>query len=267
MEGYVVVRGGGDLATGVIQKLHRSGFKVIILEAEKPTAIRRNVSFCEAVYEGSTEIEGIKCVRIESVKEIGRVLETGAIPLIVDEKAECIEEIKPEAVVDAIMAKRNLGTNRSMADVTIALGPGFSAPEDVNVVIETMRGHNLGRLIFSGKAMENTGIPGAIGGFDKERVIYSPAEGKITNLKEIGAVVKKGDLLAFAGSKPVFAEIDGVLRGIIKSGFHVNKGFKIADIDPRISETENCNTISDKARAIGGAVLEALLYLRRTRRG
>lgn len=259
---YIVVRGGGDIASGTIQKLYRSGFKVVVLEVEKPTAIRRNVAFSDAIYNGETEVEGIKAIKVSSIDEIKEAHKNKFIPIIVDENASIIKELKPLAVIDAILAKKNLGTNKEMAPITIALGPGFEAGVDVDVVIETMRGHNLGRLIFSGFAKPNTGVPGEIGGFSKERVIYSEANGKIKNISKIGDIVEKNQVLAYIGDIEVLAPISGLLRGIIKDGTEVSKGLKIGDVDPRLKEVENYTTISDKARNIGGGVLEALLIMR-----
>jgi xanthine dehydrogenase accessory factor len=258
----VIVRGGGDIASGTIQKLYRSGFKVLVLETERPTSIRRNVSFSEAVYEGETVVEDCKAVLVKSMSEIIKAWEDGFIPIAVDEGGSLIDIIEPCAVVDGILAKKNLGTNMDMAPITIALGPGFNAGKDVNVVIETMRGHNLGRLIFNGFALENTGLPGLIGGYTKERVIYSPYDGIIKNSKKIGDIVSAEEVIAYIGDKEVKAEIPGLLRGIIRDGTVVYKGFKIGDIDPRIKEIENYNSISDKARCIGGGVLEAILLLK-----
>ena len=177
-----MVRGGGDIASGTIQKLYRSGFKVVVLEVEKPTAIRRNVAFSDAIYNGETEVEGIKAVKVSNIDEIKEAHKNNFIPIIVDPRGNIIKELKPLVVIDAILAKKNLGTSKEMAPITIALGPGFEAGIDVDVVIETMRGHNLGRLIFSGYAMPNTGVPGEIGGFSKERVIYSETNGKTSYL-------------------------------------------------------------------------------------
>jgi xanthine dehydrogenase accessory factor len=257
----VVVRGGGDLATGTIQKLHRSGFRVLVLEVPKPTSIRRSVSFCEAVYEREVEIEGIVAVHVYSLSEIEQAWINKKVPVIIDPQGKYILEIKPKVVVDAIIAKKNMGTTKNMADITIALGPGFAAGKDVDIVIETSRGHNLGRLILSGKAMENTGIPGSIMGYSKERVIHSPCGGIMKNVSHIDAVVQKDEVIAYIGDTPVKATIAGLLRGILRSGSIVTKGFKIADIDPRVTEKMNCYTISDKARSIAGGVLEAVLYL------
>lgn len=259
----VIVRGGGDIASGAIQKLYRSGFKVLVLETETPSAIRRKVAFCEAVYEKEIEIEGIKARLVANDEEIQDCWDSDILPVMIDSRGKVIERLKPLAVVDGILAKQNFGTKRSMAPITIALGPGFSAPEDVDIVIETMRGHNLSRIIEEGRASENTGVPGVIAGVGIERVIYSDYSGVITNVEKIGNVVEKGDVIAVVGDNEIYASISGVLRGIIRDGYKVKKGLKIADIDPRISEKDNCFTISDKARNIGGAVLESILYLKK----
>lgn len=263
IDDIIVVRGGGDIASGAIQKLYRSSFKVLVLETETPSAIRRKVAFCEAVYEKDIEIEGIKARLVANDEEIQDCWDSDILPVMIDSRGKVIERLKPLAVVDGILAKQNFGTKRSMAPITIALGPGFSAPEDVDIVIETMRGHNLGRIIEEGRASENTGVPGVIAGFGIERVIYSDYSGVITNIEKIGNVVEKGDVIAVVGNNEIYASISGVLRGIIRDGYKVKKGLKIADIDPRISEKDNCFTISDKARNIGGAVLESILYLKK----
>lgn len=258
----VIVRGGGDIASGTIQKLYRSGFRVLVLEIENPTFIRRDVSFGEAVYLERVSVEGIEAVRVNSIDEIQGAWNEDKIPVMVDPDGNIIKVIKPLVLVDAILAKRNLGTAIDMADITIALGPGFEAGRDVDVVIETMRGHDLGRLIFNGQAKKNTGVPGNIMGFSTERVIYSPRDGIIKNHREIGDFVEKGEVIAEVDNFNIEATINGILRGIIKDGFHVKKNLKIADIDPRKTEIENCCKISDKARNIAGGVLEAILYLR-----
>lgn len=263
MNNMVIVRGGGDIASGTIQKLHRAGFLVLVLEIDTPTTIRRKVAFSEAVYDGTTEVEGIKAVLASSEEEIQVAWYQGNIPLVVDPKGEFIDKIKPMALVDAILAKRNIGTTKDMAPITIALGPGFKAGLDANIVIETMRGHDLGRLIFEGYAERNTGSPGVIGGYDIERVIYSPYEGVIKNLKEIGDLVEAGETIAVIDGQEVKTIIPGVLRGIIRNGFNVSVGLKIADVDPRFDQINNCITISDKARTIGGGVLEGILILQR----
>lgn len=263
MQKKIIVRGGGDIATGTIYKLYKSGFKVLILETEKPSAIRRNVAFCEAMYEGEQKVEDVTCYRADNIAQAQILLEQGKLALLKDPKGECIPKFQPFAVVDAILAKRNLGTNRSMAELTVGLGPGFTAGKDVDVVVETMRGHSLGRLIYDGQAIADTKIPGNIGGYTKERVIHSPAAGIVRNICHITDIVKAGQEIAVIetldGDIPVRATIPGLLRGLIRDGYVVTKGFKMADIDPRESEYENCFTISDKARCIAGGVLEAIL--------
>jgi molybdenum cofactor cytidylyltransferase len=260
-EDIVVVRGGGDIATGTIHKLYKCGFKVLVLETANPTAIRRSVSFCESVYDGSAVVEGVTAKLVRSQSEISLCWEEGTIPVAVDPQGELIRILKPLAVVDAILAKKNLGTERSMAPITIGLGPGFTAGIDVDIVIETMRGHSLGRLIFEGSALPNTGIPGEIAGHSGDRVIHSPDSGVIQNAAEIGDTVSKGSVIAWVGGSAVKATIDGILRGIIRNNSMVSSGMKIADIDPRLSERPNCFFISEKARNIAGGVLEAILYL------
>ena len=266
MDNLIIVRGGGDIASGTIYKLFQCGFKVLVLETANPSAIRRNVAFSEAVYNGTQTVENMTCHLAESVEKAISLLEEGRLVMLIDPKGDCIEQLKPMAVVDGILAKKNLGTNRKMAPITVALGPGFTAGEDVDAVIETMRGHSLGRVIYEGKAIANTGIPGMVGGYTKERVIHSPAEGILRNVSKITDTVKQGEVIAFIETETekvsVEATIDGLLRGLIRDGYPVTKGFKIADIDPRLNEYENCFTISDKARCIAGGVVEAILHLK-----
>lgn len=259
MDKLVIVRGGGDIASGTICKLHNCGFKVIVLETATPSSIRRKVSFSEAVYEGECIVEGIKCKLTDNVNQVYRLLENDIIPIIVDEKCDILTKVKPDVLIDAILAKKNLGTKIEMAPLTIGLGPGFTAGKDVHVVVETMRGHDLGKLIYSGSAYENTATPGIIDGFGKERVIYSADFGEIKNMIDIGEAVEAGQVIAKIGETNVHASITGVLRGIIRDGFNVLKGLKIADIDPRKNQYTNCFTISDKARCIAGAVIESVL--------
>lgn len=255
----IVVRGGGDLASGVIHRLFRSGYRLLILESEKPSAIRRMVSFCEAVYDGEAFVEGVLSHRAENLEECEKIWNAGEIPLIVDPGCDVIRECHPRVVIDAVIAKKNLGMSRSLAPLTIALGPGFEAGEDVDFVVETMRGHDLGRIIEEGYALPNTGIPGQVGGVGKERVIHSPAAGKIHCESKIADLVEKNQVIAYVEDHPVKASITGVLRGIIREGYQVTEGMKIADIDPRKAEKKNCYSISDKARCIAGGVLEILL--------
>ncbi len=258
-ECLVAVRGGGDLASGTIYMLHQCGFKVVVLETNRPTTIRRKAAFSEAVYQGNVDVEGAKAVLVHKDEEVLETLRAGHIPVIIDPEGSYIYKSKPHVVIDGIIAKKNLGTNKSMAPLVIGLGPGFCANVDVHVVIETMRGHNLGKIITHGQAFPNTGIPGNIGGFTKERVIHSPCEGVMKTVSQIGDIVKKDDIIAYINETPVYATLNGVLRGLLKEGLHVPSGFKIADIDPRLSEKDNCITISDKARTIAGGVLQAIL--------
>ena len=256
----VVIRGGGDLATGVAEVLYQSGFKILILDIEKPSSIRRSVCFSEAIYDGVTKVENIICKKVENENEIEKCWNEKIIPIMVDEKGEIIKKIKPNVVVDSIIAKKNLGTTKEMAPITIALGDGFEAGKDVDIVVETMRGHNLGRIITSGRAMKNTGIPGEIKGVSKDRVIYSLANGIFSSVKKIGDTVQKDEIIGYVGNVEIRGKISGVLRGIIKEGYEVTENMKIGDIDPRIEEKNNCFTISDKARSLGGAVLRAIMF-------
>ena len=268
----IICRGGGDLATGIVHRLFRAGFPVLVLETDSPAAIRRQVSFSEAVYDGTATVEGVTAERIASADRasVNHVLEEGRVPLLVDPEGSSIPLLKPDIVVDAIIAKKNLGTAKEMAPLVIGVGPGFTAGEDVDLVVESMRGHNLARIFTTGSALPNTGIPGNIGGFTKERVLHAEADGYMKNIRKIGDIVEKGEEIAriyekmtedgtFSGSYvSVEASISGMIRGLIREGYHFQKGFKIADIDPRESELTNCFTISDKARSIGGSVLEAV---------
>lgn len=294
----IICRGAGDLATGIIHRLHRAGHRVIALETDYPAAIRRQVSFCEAVYDGSTAVEGVTARLVPALTDaetdtetysgindtpvahiasekwdssaIEAVLEAGEVPLLIDPKGESIALLKPDVVVDAIIAKKNLGTTINMAPLVIGVGPGFTAGHDVHLVIESMRGHNLARIITDGMAQPNTGVPGNIAGFTSERVIHAPAVGYIHDVRKIGDIVQKGDEIAriypdkesydnaLSEYVPVNATITGIIRGLIREGYYFREGFKIADIDPRESELSNCFTISDKARSIAGSVLEAV---------
>lgn len=256
----VVIRGGGDLATGVAEVLYQSGFKILVLDIEKPSSIRRSVCFSEAIYDGVTKVENIICKKVENENEIEKCWNEKIIPVMVDEKGEIIKKIKPDVVVDSIIAKKNLGTTKEMAPITIALGDGFEAGKDVDIVVETMRGHNLGRIITSGRAMKNTGIPGEIKGVSKDRVIYSLANGIFSSVKKIGDTVQKDEIIGYVGDVEIRGKISGVLRGIIREGYEVTENMKIGDIDPRIEEKNNCFTISDKARSLGGAVLRAIMF-------
>lgn len=264
MNNLIIVRGGGDLATGTIYKLYKCGFSVLVLEVPNPSAIRRYAAFSEAVYEGTQKVEDVTCYMADSIADAEKLLSDRKLTMLVDPTGESINRLKPLAVVDGILAKKNLGTSRNLAPITVALGPGFEAGVDVDAVVETQRGHNLGRVLWQGSAAPNTGIPGMVGGYSKERVIYSSAAGTLRNVCHITDIVKKGQTIAFIETQtdeiPVAATLDGLLRGLLRDGYSVPLGFKIADIDPRIEEYNNCFTISDKSRCIAGGVLEAILH-------
>ena len=259
----IVVRGGGDLATGTILRLSRAGFPVIVLESARPTAIRREAAFSEAVYFGMKTVEGTVCKKMASPDEALKNAAPGNPVLLVDERAESLAAIRPEILIDAIIAKRNLGTSIEMANLVIGLGPGFTAGKDVHYVIETMRGHDLGRIIGSGSALQNTGIPGNVGGYTRERVLHATASGRLMAFRQIGDIVEKGEVIAVIESNEsrteVRASLTGVLRGILPDGFDVPHGMKLADIDPRLDERKNRFTVSDKARCIAGSVLELVV--------
>jgi xanthine dehydrogenase accessory factor len=254
----VLIKGAGEMATGVAHRLFRSGFRICLTEIAKPVAVRRAVSFCEAVYEEEKEVENVRARRVGGGDEIRRGWSEGWVPVIVDPEAKIRNLLKPQVIVDAILAKENMGTRIGDAPWVIGLGPGFRAGEDVHVIVETNRGHNLGRIIEAGEAEPNTGIPGNIGGYTWERVLRAPAEGVFRARREIGDSVRAGEVVAEVNGNSVNAGISGVLRGILRDGVRVTAQMKAGDIDPR-GTRENCFTISDKARAIGGSVLEAIL--------
>jgi xanthine dehydrogenase accessory factor len=256
----VVIRGGGDLASGVAHRLHRCGVRVLILEVKEPLVVRRTVSFAQAVIDGSCELEGVRAVRVNEVNDIADVWRQQAIPVLVDPDMHCLPAVAPDGLVDATLAKRDTGIRVGMAPITIALGPGFEAGVHADVVIETNRGHYLGRLIFQGFAETDTGTPAPVKGFGRERVLRSSCEGVVTHVRDIGDTVKTGDVICRVGGEEIKAPFDGVIRGLIMQGRNVLPGLKIGDVDPRPVH-DYCYTISDKARSLGGSVLEALLYL------
>lgn len=260
MNKQVLIRGGGDIASGIAYILYISGFDVLMLEIEKPLMVRRTVSFAQAIYDNTTEIEGIKAKKVNCIEEIFNSWNNSIIPIMVDQNCHILNQLSFPILVDATMIKKNTGTNKEMACITIGVGPGFEAGRDVSVVIETHRGHDLGRLIFKGQAEADTGIPGSIAGYDKERILRAPSDGNIHVVASIGDVVKKGQIICEVSREPVRAQINGVLRGIIMNGVMVKKDVKIGDIDPRCIK-DYCFTISDKARAVGGAVLTAILTI------
>ena len=256
----VLIRGAGEMASGVAHRLHQSHFKLCMIEIPHPLAVRREVTFSEAIYEGEKEIEGIRAKLISKLEEVELTWEQGAIPILIDPDAKIARNIlKPDVLVDAIMAKKNLGTQVNDAPLVIGLGPGFTAEKDVDVVIETNRGNNLGKMILKGTAEPDTGIPGEIGGYTIERLLRTMKKGVFHPQRSIGERVNKGAVVAVVEDFPVIAKISGVVRGLLRDGVEVKKGMKVGDIDPR-GKREVCFMISDKARAIGGGVLEAILY-------
>ena len=259
MGNLVLVKGGGDLASGIAHRLFRCGFSVVISELPQPTVIRHTVAFAEAVYQGRCTVEGVEAV-LSSAAEAAAAIERGIIPVVVDAEGALWRDLRPWALVDATLAKRNTGTYREQAKLVVGVGPGFTAQQDVHVVVETNRGHDLGRVILKGAAAPNTGVPGAIGGYTQERVLRAPAAGLFRCVRAIGDTVRVGEAVAYAGEEPVCTQIAGVLRGLLHEGLQVDAGMKVADVDPRCRR-EHCFSISDKARAVGGGVVEALLYL------
>ena len=249
------------MASGIACRLFRSNFRrIAMLEIPNPLAVRRNVSFCEAVYDETMSVEGVTAVKVSDSEGIYQAWRQGRIPVLLDPDGSSIKRFQPDVVVDAILAKKNIGTRLQDAKLVIALGPGFEAGKDAHVVIETNRGHNLGRLISSGETEPNTGIPGSIGHYTRERVLRSGAHGIFKTARKIGDKVVKGDIIGNIGRSTVKAEIDGILRGLVRPGTEVTESLKIGDIDPR-GNLEYCHTVSEKARAIGGAVLEAILQV------
>lgn len=258
----VLIKGAGDLGSGAAHRLHRAGFQVVMTDLERPAAIRRAVAFSQCIYDGVTTVEGVTARRAGDLAAVRAALDRGEIPVLADPAAAIRDALPFDAVVDAILAKRNTGTRITDAPIVLALGPGFTAGTDCHGVVETKRGHDLGRLITSGTALPNTGIPGDVGGCGEERIIRAPADGSFQPAVRIGQRVEKGQTVACAAGVSVRAAIAGVVRGMLPEGFPVYRGMKAGDIDPRGQE-RCCFTISDKARAIGGGVLEGLLFLER----
>lgn len=256
----VLIKGAGDLATGIAYRLNRSGFKIVMTEIEKPTTVRRTVAFSQAVFDNQVEVEGVVAKLAKDMDSVEKIIEKGDIAVVVDKDTKILKQLRPKVVIDAIIAKKNIGTSISDADIVIAVGPGFEAKKDCHCVVETKRGHYIGKVILDGSAIPNTGIPGEIGGYTVERIIRATADGIIMPVVEIGDFVRKGQIVAYIDKEPVYAQIEGIVRGMLQKGLHVTKGMKSGDIDPRCKK-EHCFTISDKARSIAGGVLEAILYL------
>lgn len=262
----VLIRGAGDIASGIALRLHRAGMQVVMTDLPAPTAIRRTVCFSQAILLGEMTVEDVTARRADSVEEAESLLRRGLIPVLADPDCACRAQLRPDALVDAILAKRNLGTKIDDAPVVVGIGPGFTAGEDCHAVVETMRGHTLGRVIYSGSALPNTNIPGLIGGFAGERVLRAPCDGIFTAVHRIGDTVEEGETIGFVEGQPMKCTISGVLRGVLDDGVPVKKGMKSGDVDPRC-KPEYCTTISDKALAVGGGVVEAVLYLRAKAQG
>ena len=256
----VMIRGAGDLASGIAVRLHRSGFRIVMTEIDRPLSIRRTVCFSEAVRQGETTVEGIRAVHVSGIDEITEAVNGGSIPVITDPQADTRTELHPDVFIDACLAKKNLGTRIDFAPVVIGVGPGFTAGTDCHAVIETMRGHTLGRVIREGSALPDTGTPGNIGGYTSERLLRTPCAGTFRTIRSIGDIVESGETVAEVDGMPVTAQIKGVLRGLLADDTAVPEGLKCGDVDPRC-QVVNCTMVSDKALAIGGGVLEAILSL------
>lgn len=255
----VLIRGGGEMASGIAHRLHQSHMKVLITEVATPTAVRRTLAFAEAVYLGSQTIENVKAVLVKDAAEVDMEWQSGHIPLLVDPDARIRQIVEPDVMVDAIMAKKNSTTKISDAPLVIGIGPGFAAGSNAHAIVESNRGYNLGRVIWDGAAEPDTGIPAAVSGYAEARVFRAPQSGCFTGLREIGDHVQSGECVAEVDGVSIKAQISGMIRGMLRSGIAISAGVKVGDIDPR-GEREYCYTISDKARAIGGGVLEAILH-------
>ena len=256
----ILILGAGDIASGIAVRLHRCGFTLAMTDLLKPTSIRRTVCFSEAILHGLCTVEGITAEKAASQDEADRIWQRGHIPVFADDAGTARTLLKPEAIVDARLAKVNLDTSITDAPIVIAVGPGFFVGRDCHAVVETQRGHYLGRAIYEGSAASNTGVPGNIGGYTVERLIRAPRAGVFHPLRRIGDQVEASEIVAFVDEEPVRCLIGGTLRGILPEGIQVFAGMKSGDVDPRC-KPEHCLCASDKALAVGGGVLEALLHL------
>jgi len=255
----IAIKGAGEMASAVAWRLYMAGFRTLfMMEAVAPLAVRREVAFCEAVHDGFKTVEGVQALRAAGAEQFHTIWEAGKIAVTVDPHWNTLHRIRPDVLVDAILSKKNLGTRKEEAGLVIGLGPGFIAGEDVHLVIETHRGHNLGRILATGSAAPDTGIPGPIEGIAVERLLRAPAAGEFRSSCRIGDPIEKGELVGLVEEAQAVSRTGGVLRGLIRPGTWVRRGQKIGDIDPR-GEVSYCFTISDKARAIAGSVLEAVL--------
>jgi len=254
----ILVRGGGDLASGVVVRLHRAGWQVLVTELARPLAVRRYVSFAEAVYDGEISIEGVRGLRIDRLDDVNPSIADGVVPVLVDPSLESLARFEPHVLIDGRMTKRPPETDIGAAPLVIGLGPGFTAGVDCHAVVETNRGPAMGRVLWEGQAQADTGVPERVAGYQVERVLRAPADGVIEPFVEIGNLVSAGDLIAEVAGEPVIAAFDGVVRGLIKPGLKIRAGEKIGDIDPR-GDPRLCWMVSDKALAVAGGVLEAIL--------
>jgi len=253
-----VVVGAGELGSAVCHRLKRSGLEVVAVDVETPRCIRRRVCFAAALAAGRTEVEGVVAERAESPAGIAGILARGCIPVLAGDYRTLAGEIAPDVLVDATLRKKRSENIKGLAPYTIGLGPGFVAGETADAVVETNRGHDLGRVIYEGSAEPNTGVPAEVLGVSRERVVRAPAGGVFTGGAEIGSLVAGGDRLGTIDGVEVTAPIDGVLRGLVADGTPVERGRKIGDVDPR-GPAIDVYTISDKGRAVAGGVLEAVL--------
>lgn len=253
------IRGAGDIASGIAFRLYQSGFSIVMSDLSVPTSIRRTVCFSEAIIKGITIVDQVTAEHAKDADEATQVLSRGNIAVLADPEGEQTKRLQPVAMVDAILAKRNLGTRISDADIVVGVGPGFTAGADCHAVVETMRGHTLGRVYYEGSALPDTGIPGNIGGFTLERLLRAPCDGVFRGVKQIGDAISAGEICAFVDDQPITSRISGVLRGLLPDGLRVREGMKSGDVDPRC-EVSHCYRISDKALAVGGGALEAILH-------
>ena len=256
----ILIRGAGDIATGIGYRLHMCGFGVAMTDLPVPTSIRRTICFSEAILHEEMRVEGVTAYLAKDAQAAKAIIQRGEIAVLADPQGDCRKELRPDVVVDAILAKRNLGTRMDDAPIVIGVGPGFTAGVDCHAVVETMRGHTLGRAYYVGSAIHNTGVPGNIGGFTLERILRAPCAGVFHGVHKIGDTVKKGEICAYVDDQPVRSAIGGILRGLLPDGLTVYDGMKSGDVDPRC-ELSHCYMISDKALSIGGGVLEAVLHL------
>lgn len=255
----ILIRGAGDIATGIAFRLHQCGYQIAMTDLLEPTSIRRTICFSEAILHEEATVEGVTARLAKNAKWARAIMDAGEIAVLADPDGACRDALQPDALVDAILAKRNLGTRITDAPIVIGVGPGFAAGNDCHAVVETMRGHTLGRTYYAGAALPNTGVPGSIGGFTLERILRAPCDGVFRGVKQIGDTVEAGEICAYVDSMPMTASIRGVLRGLLPDGIAVHTGMKSGDVDPRCA-LEHCHQVSDKALAVAGGVLEAILH-------